>query len=184
MKRRLRAVRDAENFPGPRERWIHGLADAINIQQENSNQYTLRTGKTPKLDGQFFRWHDSGDLQSLQHLLMIFEVCRLTPGVRHKLPTKEIATVKLAALLERELPSNLTILLSESLIDRPNTNYEQDMAEKYERITLATVHTKKAPPGYFPCPVGWVKDKKTCAGCRLCWTPYHDFLGVSFKEHR
>jgi len=27
----------------------------------------------------WFRWHDSGDLQSLEHLEKIFEVCRLTP---------------------------------------------------------------------------------------------------------
>ena len=26
-----------------------------------------------------FRWHDSGDLQSVQHLINIFEVCKLTP---------------------------------------------------------------------------------------------------------
>ena len=33
-----------------------------------------------------FRWHDSGDLQSVQHLKNIFEVCNRTPGTMHWLP--------------------------------------------------------------------------------------------------
>ena len=36
-----------------------------------------------------FRWHDSGDLQSVQHLKNIFEVCNNTPGTSHWLPTRE-----------------------------------------------------------------------------------------------
>ena len=32
---------------------------------------------------EFFRWHDSGDLQSLEHLQKIFEVCRRTPNTKH-----------------------------------------------------------------------------------------------------
>ena len=37
----------------------------------------------------WFRWHDSGDIQSDKHLQNIFEVCRLTPETRHWLPTQE-----------------------------------------------------------------------------------------------
>ena len=33
-----------------------------------------------------FRWHDSGDLQSVQHLKNIFEVCHATPGTAHWYP--------------------------------------------------------------------------------------------------
>ena len=40
-------------------------------------------------DHKFFRWHDAGDLQSMQHLENIFEVCRLTPDTRHWMPTRE-----------------------------------------------------------------------------------------------
>ena len=31
----------------------------------------------------FFRWHDSGDVQNLDHLRRIYAVCRLTPSVKH-----------------------------------------------------------------------------------------------------
>ena len=36
-----------------------------------------------------FRWHDSGDVQNLDHLNKIYEVCRLTPDVKHWMPTRE-----------------------------------------------------------------------------------------------
>ena len=40
----------------------------------------------------WFRWHDSGDVQDPEHLLKIYEVCRLTPETSHWLPTREAWT--------------------------------------------------------------------------------------------
>ena len=37
----------------------------------------------------YFRWHDSGDVQDEDHLLKIFAVCKLTPSVKHWMPTRE-----------------------------------------------------------------------------------------------
>jgi hypothetical protein len=37
----------------------------------------------------FFRWHDSGDVQDVEHLSKIFAVCRLTPDTAHWMPTRE-----------------------------------------------------------------------------------------------
>ena len=59
-------------------------------------------GKQP-----YFRWHDSGDLQSSWHLKQIFEVCVRTPGTRHWLPTREVKFLKL--LDPEAVPGNLTI---------------------------------------------------------------------------
>ena len=54
----------------------------------------------------YFRWHDSGDLQSVQHLINIFEVCKRTPGTRHWLPTQERKYMPLGSY-----PDNLVIRL-------------------------------------------------------------------------
>ena len=40
----------------------------------------------------YFRWHDSGDVQDLDHLRRIYEVCKLTPDVQHWMPTREACT--------------------------------------------------------------------------------------------
>ena len=44
----------------------------------------------------FFRWHDSGDLQSVQHLKKIFEVCEATPDT-HALAANTRETIPTAA---------------------------------------------------------------------------------------
>ena len=42
----------------------------------------------------YFRWHDSGDLQSLDHLGKIIQVCRNLPRIKFWLPTREYQTVE------------------------------------------------------------------------------------------
>ena len=65
----------------------------------------------------FFRWHDSGDVQSVKHLLKIFQVCRLTPDVAHWLPTREAGL--LSKIPQDRVPANLTIRLSATKVDGP-----------------------------------------------------------------
>ena len=54
-----------------------------------------------------FRWHDSGDIQSVAHLKKIFEVCNNTPATMHWLPTQERKYLPLGSY-----PANLVIRLS------------------------------------------------------------------------
>ena len=55
----------------------------------------------------YFRWHDSGDLQSAHHLQRILEVCKQTPDTKHWLPTRES---RLLALMDPDIvPKNLII---------------------------------------------------------------------------
>ena len=62
----------------------------------------------------YFRWHDSGDVQNLDHLQKIYEVCRLSPDVKHWMPTRE-------AWVKDHLdscPDNLIIRLSAPMVDQ------------------------------------------------------------------
>ena len=54
-----------------------------------------------------FRWHDSGNIQSVAHPKKIFEVCNNTPGTMHWLPTQERKYLPLGSY-----PKNLVIRLS------------------------------------------------------------------------
>ena len=60
-----------------------------------------------------FRWHDSGDLQSVEHLIKIFEVCNLTPDTNHWLPTQERRYLP----INWRHPKNLIIRLSNAKND-------------------------------------------------------------------
>jgi hypothetical protein len=70
---------------------------------------------TPPQD--YFRWHDSGDLQSVEHLARIVAVCAQTPEVKHWLPTREYAYVDGFLAAGGRVPENLTIRLSGEMID-------------------------------------------------------------------
>ena len=64
----------------------------------------------------FFRWHDAGDLQSVQHLKNIFEVCKQTPSTKHWLPTRE---ARILNLMDPDIiPPNLIIRKSSHMIDQ------------------------------------------------------------------
>ena len=58
-------------------------------------------------DHKWFRWHDSGDIQSPEHLKNIFEVCKRTPETQHWMPTRE---AKFLRLMDPDIvPPNLII---------------------------------------------------------------------------
>ena len=105
-------------------------------------------------DQSWFRWHDSGDIQSVQHLKNIFEVCKLTPGTRHWLPTRE---ARFISLMDPEVvPKNLKIVLSDHMNDQatPPTwwPYTSGVSTKHDAVT---------------CPAASQGNK--CRDCRKCW---------------
>ena len=110
----------------------------------------------------WFRWHDSGDLQSVQHLINIFEVCKLTPETMHWLPTRE---AKFLPLSTDSIPKNLIIRLSGHKIDRP--------AAGFWPWTSTVVTEMKS------CPAK--EQGNQCLDCRACWT--RDVPNIAYGLH-
>ena len=110
----------------------------------------------------YFRWHDSGDVQDLAHLLRIVEVCDRTPRVHHWLPTREKAIVLAYLRQFGSFPFNLVVRLSDAMVD-------YTPAEQGTRWYSHTsgVHRHQAPAGYA-CPAK-AKYGNTCGPCRACW---------------
>ena len=108
---------------------------------------TLINSKKPDV----FRWHDSGDVQDVDHLEKIFKVCELTPSKRHWMPTRE-AWIKDHM---HKAPANLVVRFSSPMVDQgpvkswPNTS---------------TVSTKSRT-----CPAP--DNNNECGDCRACWDP-------------
>ena len=138
MQRRL----DSINHP----LWIKAMAASI---------LETKTG--------FFRWHDSGDLQSLDHLKKIFEVCNLTPGIQHWLPTRETSIV--ACIQADEVPKNLIIRLSAHKVD--------GKASTFWPWTSTVVTSEKT------CPAAEQDNK--CKDCRACWD--RTIPNVAYGKH-
>ena len=112
--------------------WVGAMAPLINSKKAN-----------------VFRWHDSGDVQDEEHLIKIFAVCKLTPKIKHWLPTRE-AWIK--AFLP-ECPENLVIRFSAPMVDQeapaswPNSS---------EVVTAGAT-----------CPAA--QQDNECRDCRACW---------------
>ncbi len=130
---------------------------AIDHPQWVEAMATLINSKKPDV----FRWHDSGDVQDEAHLNKIFEVCRLTPGKRHWMPTRE-AWIKDHM---HKAPANLVVRFSSPMVDQgpvkswPNTS---------------TVSTKSRT-----CPAP--DQDNACGSCRACWDP--NVKNIEYGKH-
>ena len=114
----------------------------------------------------WFRWHDSGDLQSVQHLKNIFEVCNRTPKTRHRLPTRAARFLKL--MDPAVVPENLKIVLSDHMNDQRVAPtwwpYTSGVSTSHEAVT---------------CPAS--KQGNKCVLCRKCWE--RDTKRVIYGKH-
>jgi hypothetical protein len=115
-----------------------------------------------------FRWHDSGDLQSFEHLDNIVKVCNATPKTRHWMPTKEKGLVTKYRRKFGEFPKNLVVRVSMPMVDgKPTGSFKN----------TSTVHTGE-PIGH-ECPAP--KQGGACKDCRACWNP--KIANVSYHKH-
>ena len=139
MDRRLAALQDP--------RWVSGMIELIKGRP-------------------VFRWHDSGDIQSAQHLKNIFEVCKQTQQTRHWLPTREAQFLKF--LDPDVVPKNLKIVFSDHMND-------QARGVTFWPYTSG-VTTKR---GAATCPAP--KQGNQCQSCRACWD--RDVKRVIYGKH-
>jgi hypothetical protein len=126
-----------------------------------------------QIDGKFkgsdyFRWHDSGDIQSLEHLADIVAIARRLPHVNFWLPTREYALVRAYIRKAGPFPKNLTVRMSAPKLDT--------IPVKVPGTLGSTVHTETAPAGTFACRA----VKGQCGDCRACWSAAET---VSYELH-
>ena len=112
---------------------------------------------------EYFRWHDSGDIQSVEHLKRIFEVCKRTPDTKHWMPTREARFLR---LMDPDIiPSNLIIRMSSHMIDQGPVTFWP---------WTSTVSTKSKT-----CPASDQGNK--CMDCRACWD--RKVANVTYPKH-
>ena len=113
----------------------------------------------------FFRWHDAGDIQDLDHLKKIFKVCELTPETQHWMPTREASILK--QVKPEEVPENLIIRMSSHMVDQGPVKF------------WPWTSTVTSGQGQASCPAPSQGGK--CGSCRQCWDRSID--NVSYGKH-
>ena len=152
--------------------WVKMMALLIRYKCRDAKPAGKRTYKGSK---RYFRWHDSGDLQAVWHLANIVEVCKLTPKVKHWLPTHEYKIVADYLRSGGKIPPNLVIRLSADFIGKPakvDAELRQFLKTAKHRVLTSTVHVGhprklEAPKGSVVCLAS--KRNNGCEGCHACW---------------
>ena len=121
-----------------------------------------------------FRWHDSGDIQNLDHLQNIVTVARNLPRVKFWLPTREYQTVEVYRRMGGQIPRNLCIRYSAHMVDGPPPL-------RYG-LPVSTVSSKPgvAHAGAHQCPAHAQGNK--CGHCRACWDPSVRIVSFPLKH--
>ena len=107
----------------------------------------------------YWRWHDSGDLQSIEHLDAIVQVAIRNPEWRFWIPTKEYAMVR--KYKERgDFPGNLAVRVSAPMLNKPCPGALQTLTGLYSTVGH---NEEERCPAY--------DQEGFCGSCRKCWDP-------------
>jgi hypothetical protein len=120
----------------------------------------------------FFRWFDSGDLQSLDMLFNINLIAQHTPSVAHWLPTKEQTIVRDFLKEQGATAPNLTVRLSAAMMGQSPPKWFAVGSSVY-------TDPNAIPKGAKLCPAP--KQGNMCGGCRSCWNKGE--AHVSYHAH-
>jgi hypothetical protein len=178
--------------------WMRGMYRMDNVRDAQFRRYETLKNEKPekwieafvflitKRKEKYFRWHDSGDLQSLDHLKRIATIAELTPFCKHWLPTRESRIVE-QFLKTETCPDNLCIRISDTMVDA-----KKPVAYLIGKTQFSGVQSKGKPHTSITCNSskhigGYVYNKRTkkykadfgfCTGfteqgeyveCRKCW---------------
>ncbi len=138
------------------------LATIGNAQWVEAFNYLIRNKKSITTS-KVFRWHDSGDIQNLEHFNKIVQIAVDNPTIRFWLPTKESELIK---NFTGSIPTNLVIRLSGSMIDGKAPIYDH----------TSTVVTNKADATCRSFDNGG-----KCGDCRMCWDT--NVKTISYFKH-
>ena len=136
------------------KRWVADMVNAITAVEKSG----------------FFRWHDSGDLQSLSHFGNICAIARLTPNIKYWLPTREYGMVREFIEKGGVIPDNLTVRFSALMV---NGAAPETLAKRLG------VQVSGACASAFTCPAS--RQGNVCGSCRACWSK--ETFNVTYKTH-
>ena len=140
------AIFNALQASGRLDSWVDTLAEIASDPSSNG----------------FFRWFDSGDLQSETMLDAICSVARKAPSVQFWLPTQERAILRGYIRKGNRIPHNLTIRVSSPMVGKP-------VAEKGFAASAISGKGEDRIPSIIGarCPAYTQQGK--CGDCRTCW---------------
>jgi hypothetical protein len=113
-----------------------------------------------------FRWHDSGDIYSLDYGRKLVEIAKALPRITFWTPTHQPATAK--ALLDEGAPDNFLLRVSADYLDLP----ADDVPAGALACAVATTLERAKELG-MPCPATFHlpgHENGECGSCTACFS--------------
>jgi hypothetical protein len=163
-------------YAGKIEPAQHARLTAIECAIENAEYRQAWIAAMQTLIGtdQYFRFHDSGDIQSVEHLELYAELARSMPYCQFWIPTREYGIVA-AFSAQFDLPDNMIIRLSAMFVNKPVV--VPASLRNVPGIAASNVHTENAIGTACNAP----KQSGKCLDCRACWD--RTIFSISYKSH-
>lgn len=148
-------------FPNVKEAHASRMAKLVTAIENPDARRQWVSAMVSLLSGvEYFRWHDSGDLQSREHFDLICDVARASPATKHWLPTKEPRYAS-----RENLPDNLVVRVSAPMIDGEPVKHWPNTS------TVVTGEASCHAPD----------NGGKCGDCRQCWDK--NVANVSYHLH-
>lgn len=145
-------VKRFESLSNPQ--WVEAMTTAIKGKEKSG----------------YFRFHDSGDIQSVNHLKQIIHIVNNLPHIQFWLPTREYGVISDYINDGNVIPNNLTIRLSSYMLEgMPPSAVARKLG----------VLTSGVSKDSFNCPAPSTENK--CGNCRACWNK--NVPNVNYKQH-
>ena len=109
----------------------------------------------------YFRWHDSGDLQDVEHLEKLVQIAKYLPEINFWLPTREYGIVN---DFSGVIPKNLVIRFSAHM----NNSYKE-IANK-DNASVVISDESLAISDSVICHATRKDSSHKCESCRACWS--------------
>ncbi len=140
--------------------WVESLSNRI--KQLCIIKKTYLDGKIiAEKDNRWFRFHDSGDIQSEKHLTAINTIAILNPDVKFWIPTREIKFVKAFLKNNQDFADNLCVRISCMTMKEGPKDYKTG-------LTTSTIDYSEATDNCIAPMQGGSCDGELMS-CRKCW---------------
>lgn len=123
----------------------------------------------------FFRWHSSGDIQSVEHLKAINDIALALPQIKFWLPTKEFGYVR-EFMQGNEFADNLCVRLSMFMV-----NQKPSKAMGLPTSTVIASENDFTDDHVNVCHATKPDSDHKCGDCRKCWDKSQ--TNVAYLKH-
>lgn len=134
--------------------WVEAMVTAISTSESSGH----------------FRFHDSGDLINLGHLIKVCEVARRLPNIKFWLPTRESGILRAYKKAGFSFPKNLTIRYSAPRFEEGPPS---------DLLTELGIQGSNVSKSNWTCPID--KQDNQCLSCRKCWQK--NIKVVTYRYH-